>query len=305
MVSVALVIGEALVDVVKQPDGSLVEYAGGSAANVAVALSRLDRPVRFATAFANDRYGEILRTHVDAAGVGLATDPDAIGHTSSAIATIAEDGSASYVFDIEWKLNPLTLVDDRPVVIHTSSLAAVLTPGSIDVVAALTSLSASAVISYDINARPSITGTGPEVVAAVERVVALADIVKASDEDLTALYPDLSNTKAAEALLHIGRGPTVVVVTRGDEGAMWLTADSRGEIPAIPVAVADTIGAGDTFGAAFIDELWTRGLVGRSGREGLKSLTPQDWTAICEYAAAAASITVSRPGADPPYKREL
>ncbi|MGL5826365.1 MAG: PfkB family carbohydrate kinase [Nocardioides sp.] len=303
--SVALVIGEALVDVVKQPDGSSVEYAGGSAANVAVALSRLERTVRFATAFADDGYGEVVRNHLSSAGVELASAPEAVEHTSSAIATIAEDGSASYVFDIEWKLNPLSLGDAVPVVVHTSSLAAVLSPGAADVFAAVAGFRESAVISYDINARPSITGVDPEVVDAVERLVGLADVVKASDEDLSALYPAMSNAEAAEALLRLGRGPVVVVVTRGGEGALWVTANGRGEIASKSVEVADTIGAGDTFGAAFLDELWTRGLVGPTGREGLMNLTPQDWSAICDYAAAAASITVSRPGADPPYKREL
>jgi fructokinase len=300
---VALVIGEALVDVVRQPDESFVEYAGGSAANVAVALSRLERPVVFATAFTEDRYGEILRSHLDASGVGYASDPNSIDHSSSAIATIAEDGSASYVFDIEWRLNPLTLGQAAPVVVHTSSLAALLTPGCDDVAAALRTLSASAVVSYDVNARPSITGTGPEVVAAVERIVALSDIVKASDEDLTALYPETSNEAAAQALLRLG--PVAVIVTRGGEGALWVTAESSGEIASAPVVVADTIGAGDTFGAAFLDELWTRGLVGPEGREALSQLTDDDWTAICSYAARVAAITVSRPGANPPHKHEL
>ncbi len=303
MDSVALVIGEALVDAVRQPDESLKEYAGGSAANVAVALSRLERPVLFATAFADDPYGQILRTHIDAAGVGYASDPHSIDHSSSAIATLAEDGSATYVFDIEWRLNPLTLGQAMPVAVHTSSLAAVLTPGCEEVAAALTQLADSAVISYDINARPSITGTGSEVVAAVERIVALADIVKASDEDLIALYPHLSIAQSAQRLLAMG--PVAVVVTRGGEGALWVTAQATGEIESVPVVVADTIGAGDTFGAAFLDELWTRGLVGAGGREALAALKAEEWTAICEYAARVAAITVSRAGANPPYKHEL
>lgn len=303
MTAVALVIGEALVDVVKQSDDSLVEYAGGSAANVAVALARLERPVMFATAFADDRYGQILRAHLDAAKVLYAGDPASVGHTSSAIATIAEDGSASYVFDIDWRLNPLSLGEADPVVVHTSSLAAVLSPGCDDVAAALSQFGASAVISYDVNARPSITGTGPDVVAGVERIAGLADIVKASDEDLTALYPHVSHAEAARLLLRLG--PVVVVVTRGGEGALWVTADDSGEIESAPVIVADTIGAGDTFGAAFLDELWTRGLVGPGGRDALQGLTSADWTAICTYAARVAAITVSRPGANPPYKHEL
>ncbi len=303
MQPVALVVGEALVDVVKQPDGSLVEYAGGSAANVAVALSRLDRRVLFATAIADDRYGTILSEHLDAAGVRLAGEKNSIDHSSSAVATIGEDGSATYVFDIDWRLGEITLGNDQPVAVHTSSLAAVMTPGCEDVVRLLTELRQSAVISYDVNARPSITGTGPDVVAAVERIAALADILKASDEDLEALYPDRSIEESAQALRALG--PIAVVVTRGGEGALWVSESGRGEIASVPVVVADTIGAGDTFGAAFIDALWTRGLVGSGGRSALASLGEADWHDLCAYAAKVAAITVSRPGADPPYKHEL
>lgn len=298
-----LVIGEALVDVVKHPDGSLVEYAGGSAANVAVALARLERRVQFHTAFADDRYGAILRRHLEVSGVVLAGDPGSIDHTSSAVATLAEDGSASYVFDIDWRLGRLDLGAEAPVAVHTSSMAAVLKPGCEDVVAALSELRGAAVISYDVNVRPSVTGTGPDVIASVERVVALSDVVKASDEDLESLYPERTLSDSANALLALG--PVAVVVTRGGEGASWVTQRSAGQIPSPPVVVADTIGAGDTFGAALIDALCTRSLVGPGGRDALKALDDADWRAVCEYAAKVAAVTVSRPGADPPYKHEL
>jgi fructokinase len=301
--SCVLVIGEALVDVVKRPDGAPIEYAGGSAANVAVALARLERRVQFHTAFADDRYGEILRRHLEGSGVVLAGDPASIEHTSSAVATLAEDGSASYVFDIDWRLGTLELGGAEPVAVHTSSMAVVLRPGCEDVVAALSELRGVAVISYDVNVRPSVTGTGPEVIAAVERVVALADVVKASDEDLESLYPERTLTDSADALLALG--PVAVVVTRGGDGATWVTERSSGHIPSPPVVVADTIGAGDTFGAGLIDALCARSLVGPGGRDALKALEEADWRALCEYAARVAAVTVSRPGADPPYKHEL
>lgn len=298
-----LVIGEALVDVVKRPGGSVVEYAGGSAANVAVALARLGRRVWFHTAFADDPYGEILRRHLEGSGVVLAGDPGSIDRTSSAVATLADDGSASYVFDIDWRLGTLDMGVEEPAAVHTSSLAVVLRPGCDDIVATLSQLRSAAVISYDVNVRPSVTGTGPDVVAAVERVVALADVVKASDEDLASLYPHRSLSESANSLLALG--PVAVVVTRGGEGASWITERSAGLIPSVPVVVADTIGAGDTFGAALIDALCTRSLVGPGGRDALKALGDEDWRAVCEYAAKVAAVTVSRPGADPPYKHEL
>ena len=177
-------------------------------ANVAVALSRLERPVLFATAFADDRYGEILRQHLDAAGVGLAGDPNSIDHTSSAIATIGEDGSASYVFDIEWRLGDTYSAAASPVAIHTSSLAAVLLPGCEDVVRTADRTREGAVISYDINARPSITGTGARGGCGGRTRSRVADIVKASDEDLEALYPDRSIAESAQALQALGPWPS-------------------------------------------------------------------------------------------------
>ena len=150
-------------------------------------------------------------------------------------------------------------------VVHTSSLGAVLPPGSDDVVAVLEGLRPTATLSYDVNARPVVTGTGPEIVARVERIAGLADVVKASDEDVEALWPDLTLAESARHLLSFG--PAIVVITRGPEGALWVTSAAEGVVAAVPVVVADTIGAGDTFGAALIDGLWDRGLLGAEHRE--------------------------------------
>ena len=212
-----LVVGESLVDIVRGADGSTVEYAGGSAANVAVALARLGRPVRFATSFADDARGRMVAEHLKGAGVQLATDPGAVARTSTALATIGADGAAHYDFDLEWRLHPVEL-GEPPLVVHTCSLGAVLMPGADDVYALLTELRGQATISYDVNARPAITGTGPDIVARVERMVAISDLVKASDEDLTALYPDVDHLVAARNLLALG--PAAVVVTRGADGAI-------------------------------------------------------------------------------------
>jgi fructokinase len=226
-----LVVGESLVDIVRGADGSTVEYAGGSAANVAVALARLGRPVRFATSFADDPRGRMLAEHLKGAGVELATDPGAVARTSTAVATIGADGAAHYDFDLEWRLHPVE-PGDPPLVVHTCSLGAVLTPGADDVYALLNGLRGQATISYDVNARPAITGTGPDIVARVERMVAISDLVKASDEDLTALYPDVDHLVAARNLLALG--PAAVVVTRGADGAMWVGASGEVESPRCP-----------------------------------------------------------------------
>lgn len=287
-----LVVGESLVDIVHAADGRTTEYAGGSAANVAVALSRLGRPVRFVTAWADDERGAVLAQHLADAGVALATDPLVLERTATAAATIGPDGAASYVFDLDWRIGPVD--PGRPVAVHVCSIGAVLEPGASQVVELLRGLEGRATVSYDVNARPAITGTGPELVASVERMAAVADVVKASDEDLAALYPDLDTAAAARHVL--GLGPAAVVVTRGGDGATWVDAQRAVEVASLPVDVADTIGAGDTFGAAILDALWDRSPA---------ALTTAEVEEVLAHAARAAAVTVSRPGADPPYRSEL
>ena len=287
-----LVVGESLVDIVHGADGTTTEYAGGSAANVAVALSRLGRSVRFVTAWADDERGAVLARHVADAGVTLAADPHVLARTATAAATLGADGAASYEFDLDWRIGEVDA--GHPVAVHVCSIGAVLEPGATQVLELLRGLHGSATITYDVNARPAITGTGPDLVARVERMAGVADLVKASDEDLAALYPDLDTEAAARHLL--GLGPGAVVVTRGGEGATWVGAAHTVEVASLPVVVADTIGAGDTFGAAVIDALGDRDPAALSSDEIEEVLT---------HAARAAAVTVSRPGADPPYRSEL
>jgi fructokinase len=292
-----LVVGESLIDIVRRPDGTTVEHAGGSAANVAVALARLGRPVQFLTAYGDDERGGVLARHLNQSAVGLVGDPHSLDRTATALATVAGDGSATYSFDIEWRLNPLP--DISPVAVHACSIGAVLEPGASDVRRLLEELRPNATISYDVNARPAVTGAGPEVVCAVEDVVALADLVKASDEDLDTLYPGEPVEQAVERLHALG--PSDVVVTRGRHGAAWYGADGRVDVHAADTDVADTIGAGDTFGAAILDALWDLNAL----RGRLTGLGADEIGFIIRHAARAAAITVSRPGADPPYRHEL
>ena len=191
-----LVVGEALVDIVKRQDGSTETFPGGSAANVAVALARLGRDAGFVTSFADDEHGRLIADHLAASGVRLVTDPHVIPRTSSALATLQADGSARYTFDIDWRIGAVE-VPDPPLAVHACSLGAVLTPGCDDVRALMARLRPTSTTSYDVNMRPSVTGVGPPIAKTVEATVALSDIVKASDEDLEALYPGESEDDAA------------------------------------------------------------------------------------------------------------
>ena len=129
---------------------------------------------------------------------------------------------------------------------HVCSIGAVLEPGADDVLALLDRFRDTATITYDVNARPAVTGTGPEVVGRVEAVARRSDVVKASDEDLAWLYPDRSVADVM-AEWHAA-GVCCAVVTRGGEGAWLLAPDGTlHEQPAVRTTVVDTVGAGDSF----------------------------------------------------------
>lgn len=310
MTPYALVIGESLVDVVRaaDPNGANVVtvHPGGSAANVAVALARLDRPVRFATSFADDAHGRLVSEHLAASGVELAVDPHVVSRTSTATATLDATGAASYAFDLSWQLGRVP-VDPPPRVVHVSSIGAVLEPGASSMREALAGLRGRAVVSYDINLRAAVTGAGPEIRDRVRELVTSADIVKASDEDLVELFETSDAEQVARDLLE--RGPAAVVVTRGAAGATChLPGGGFAHADVVPVTVADTIGAGDTFSAGIIDALWDELWADpsdRSARARLRALDRVAWQQVLVHASRVAAVTVSRHGADPPYRHDL
>ena len=300
----ALVVGESVVDVVHAPGAEPVARPGGSAVNAAVALARLGRPVRLATAWAADDDGALVAAHLAGAGVELAADPDLLPRTSRATARIGATGAASYDFQVGWRL-PHQVPVTGTHVLHVVSCAPVMEPGCDEVLALVDRAAPGTTVAYDVNARPGITGSGAGLVERVTRMASRADLVKASDEDLLALWPDASPGESATRLLELG--PVAVVVTHGGEGAAWhvRTADgwSTGGVHAEPTSVVDTIGAGDTFGAALLDHLWP--LLGQGGRTRLEQLTCDDWGEALRWAARAAAVTVSRVGADPPTRADL
>ncbi|TNM36640.1 carbohydrate kinase [Nocardioides albidus] len=305
MTATALVIGESVLDVVHVAGAAPDERPGGSAVNAAVALARLGRPVRLATAYADDPAGARIAGHLAAAGVALAGDPHVVDSTPRADAVIDATGAASYTFDVGWRLP--VIGDEAVHVVHVTSLAPLLAPGADDVLALLERIAPTTCVSYDVNLRPAITGARSEVVDRVLRTASWATLVKASDEDLLALWPDRSAGESAAALLALEPGPVAVVVTHGGEGASWHACSgpdwSTGGVHAEPADVVDTIGAGDTFAAALVDHLWP--LLGPGGRERIAALGPEDWTAALTWAGRAAAVTVGRVGADPPTRADL
>lgn len=300
----ALVIGEALVDVVVSVDGATEAHPGGSPANVAIGLGRLGRDVELLAYFAEDDNGALVREHLAASQVRLAPGSLGAPRTSVATAHLDESGAATYDFDLEWAVAGGASPREDPLVVHTGSIAAVLSPGAEAVRAIVTSLRGGATVTYDPNARPSLMGDAADALTAVEQMVALADVVKVSDEDLAWLGSTDDVDAMARGWLELG--PAFVVVTRGGAGATaFLAGDRRVHVAAPSVEVADTVGAGDSFMGGLIDGLWSAGVLGAANREALRAISDETLTTILERCARIAAITVSRPGANPPGSAEL
>ncbi|GHH73601.1 carbohydrate kinase family protein [Promicromonospora soli] len=311
-----LAVGEALVDEVRRPDGSTAEHPGGSIANVALTLGRLGREVRLATWLGADPRGDLVRGWLAESGVGLVEGSDGAEHTSVAVATLDEGGSATYDFDLTWQVPAQALpgVDtsaeasaqvggSSALAVHTGSIAAMLEPGATQVRQLLEAARTTSTTTYDPNARPAIMGSAVDVRPRVEALVQLSDVVKVSDEDLGWLYPDTDPVSVAREWQ---RGtPALVVVTFGGKGAVAVSDAGEVEAVAPRVEVVDTVGAGDSFMGALIDGLWEHDLLGADRRDALNAVGPATVQQVLDRCCTVAAITVSRAGANPPRRQEV
>ncbi|MFZ5869521.1 MAG: carbohydrate kinase family protein [Actinomycetota bacterium] len=297
-----LVVGESLVDVVTRADGTTSEHPGGSPANVALGLARLGRETYLLTHLGDDERGRLVADHLEASGVVLVDGSVVPGRTSVARAVLDADGSATYEFDLEWAL-PARPLPPNPLAVHTGSIAAVLQPGAATVERIVLGARHHATVTYDPNLRPDLMGDAAEVRSHVEGFVAASDVVKLSEEDAAWLAPATAVEHLLEQWLHLG--PSVVVLTRGGDGALALCREGDVRVDAPAVTVADTVGAGDAFMSGLIDGLWSADLLGGGRRDALLRIEPATLTDVLSHAVRVAAVTVSRPGADPPTRADL
>jgi fructokinase len=292
-----LVIGESLIDIVEHD-----QHVGGSPLNVAVGLARLGRDIDFLTRIADDAHGRRIADYVKASGVQLLSESRTADRTATARLTIGEDGSADYVFDLDWRLSGSPPVAP-PLFLHTGSIAAVQEPGCLAVAALVDTYHVSATITFDPNVRPSLIVDQDLARARIEHLVERSDIVKVSAEDLRWIDPDRPPERVAQAWLALG--PAVVAVTMADQGAAAVCAAGEVRVPARPVQVVDTVGAGDAFMVGLIDALWVRGLLGAQRRAELAGINLDALTTTLEAATQTAALTVTRAGADLPDRAAL
>ena len=297
--------GEALVDLVDE-HGLLSPVPGGGPFNTAIALGRLGIPVAFLGTLSHDEYGGLLSRLLLEAGVDMSLVRWSDAPTPVAVVHRHDDGTNSYTF----YLTGTSLADLPPEAvpalpeevwaIHVGTLGLAVDPPAAAYEALLDREAGRRTIVLDPNVRPAVFGDQVSYRARFERFATLADIVKLSDDDAAWIYPELELADVLEHVLDFG--PRLVAITMGTLGAVAASREGYARVPAVPVTVIDTVGAGDSFGAALLAALIERDALEPGATRSLDdSLLEQ----AVEYAVTASAITCTRVGAVPPSRAEL
>ena len=296
-----VVAGEALMDLVPDRDGRLTPAVGGGPFNTARAVARLGQPATFIGRVSRDAYGQAIAAALEADGVALSPDLRCDLPTSLALAELDGAGRAAYRFYFEGTSAPalsaadaLEVLPDDAWALYTGGLGLVLEPLATAVEALLARAAGRAMIVVDPNVRAALIPDAAAYRRRLQRVIAQADVVKVSDEDLAFLDPGRPAQEAAARLLEAG--PRLVLLTLGAQGAIVLGASGMQAAKAPAVAVVDTIGAGDTFSGAWLAR-WRQ----IEGRLDDAAATLE----ATQFACRAAAFSCTRPGAAPPTSREL
>ena len=298
-----LVVGESLVDYVNTVEGERRAHPGGSPFNVAIGLARLGRDVGLLTRYGSDPDGELLAAHLARNGVTLVGEPVDSFPTSVAEAHLDATGAATYEFRLHSDYPGEVTIPDDVRAVHTGSIGAFVEPGASRVREMLTAVRQRTTISYDPNCRPTLMGSPDQARPVIERLVALADVVKVSTDDILWLYPARTPEESARGWL--GFGPSIIVVTRSAEGSWAVCAQGEVARDPFPVNVVDTVGAGDAFQSGLLDSLFRRGLLGHDARDALRGIDPDTLGEVLDDAGLVSAMTVGRAGADPPTAAEL
>ncbi len=296
--------GEALIDMLPREsvagEPAFAPYAGGAVFNTAIALGRLGTPVQFFSGLSSDLFGDQLRSvltdsHVDSSPAHVSDRP-----TTLAFVRLT-NGHATYAFYDENTAGRMLTAADLPDVtadaLFFGGISLVVEPCGDAYKTLMLREAPQRLTMIDPNIRPGFVTDEPAYRERLAAMLAVADIVKISDEDLLWL------TGGTDATALLGSSATqVVLLTRGADGVTIATRRGQFDVAAERAVVVDTVGAGDTFNAGFLSGLDKAGLLTKAGVAGASDDQLRSAAAL---GARAAAITVARAGANPPWSHEL
>jgi fructokinase len=296
--------GDALIDLILDEVDGVTPAPGGGQYNAARTIARLGGDVHFLGRISDDRFGRMLRGRLEADGVGT----DLVIETGDPTTLVLADIDAEGVAHNRWYISGTTVpglgVEDarraltpRPDVLHVGTLGLAMEPVADSLATLVAEVPAHTLVMVDPNCRPTAIRDADVYRERMARVMGRADIVKGSDEDFEFLA--MAESPEATARLLLERGVGAVLVTQGADVARGYCAGGEVEVPVPVVEISDTIGAGDTFGGAFLMRWLEAGL----GREQLSDRDLLE-DAVA-FAVRAAAITCSRAGAEPPTRVEM
>lgn len=302
------VLGEALIDLIVGDDGAYRPHLGGSPYNVAIGLARQGISVSYLSPFSDDSFGDQLHDSLREEGVETPIARRSLWPTSLALVTIDDDGMPSYRLYREGIADKDTSFEEVQAnlpynlkVFHTGSLA--ITPSQLPKIRELFALmhDQGVVVSLDINIRLRASIDTKAYLDGVRSLLPLADIVKASDEDLEP-FQFASDARDAAERAYEEMVSGMLLLTRGNGGAQLFTANGNIEKKSYPIAnVEDTVGAGDTFHSAFLASLYRADAI----KGPYRDIDAEVLGDAVDFACAAAAINVSRVGCNPPTQDEV
>ena len=303
--------GEALIDMipVESTTGTLAYQpcSGGAVFNTAIALGRLGVETEFLTGLSSDLFGEQIKATLAESGVASSLCKLSTLPTTLAFVKLA-DGHATYVFYDENSAGRMLALDDvGPVpadmeALFFGGISLAVEPCARTYEAIAVRESGKHVIMMDPNVRPGFIQDAGVYRARIQHMMAHCDIVKVSDEDLVWLMPEVEGLDAQVDVLRRA-GPSIILVTKGADGATaYLSGGRAVTVASEKVTVVDTVGAGDTFNSGILAKLSELNLL---DKQALATVGEEDMAAAMAFAAKIAAVTVSRKGANPPWRKEL
>ena len=301
--------GEALIDMLPRTttegEPAFAPYVGGAVFNTAIALGRLGAPAGFFSGLSSDLFGGQFREALGASKVS-----STYAHTSPRPTTLAfvrlDNGQATYTFYDENTAGRMLCVDDLPVLgddveaMLFGAISLISEPAGGTYEEFMRREQHRRVMMLDPNIRPNFIPDKERHLKRIRAMMAMADIVKLSDEDLDWFEDGRAHEDTIRDWLE--RGPKLIVVTHGGKGAVAYTKAHTVTVVPDKVAVVDTVGAGDTFNAGLLASLHEQGLL---SKEAVGTLGAEAIRKALSLGTKAAGVTVSRAGANPPWRREI